>query len=51
VAVGVYRPEFWHDFFVMVGGRAAVLSGLVFVAMTLNLDVTAAYWYGELAPK
>jgi hypothetical protein len=29
----------WHDFFVMVGGGAAALAGLVFVAMTLNLDV------------
>ena len=27
----------WHDFFVMVGGGAAALTGLVFVAMTLNL--------------
>ncbi len=28
----------WHDFFVMVGGSAAVLTGLVFVAMSLNLE-------------
>jgi hypothetical protein len=27
----------WHDFFLMVGGGAAGLTGLVFVAMTLNL--------------
>jgi hypothetical protein len=27
----------WDDFFVMVGGGAAALTGLVFVAMTLNL--------------
>jgi hypothetical protein len=27
----------WHDFFVMTGGGAAALTGLVFVAMTLNL--------------
>lgn len=27
----------WHDFFLMVGGGAAALTGLVFVAMTLNL--------------
>jgi hypothetical protein len=35
----VYRPEGWHDFFVMVGGAAAVLTGLVFVAMSLSVEV------------
>jgi hypothetical protein len=34
----VYDPAQWHDFFVMVGGGAAALTGLVFVAMTLNVD-------------
>ena len=29
----------WHDFFVMVGGSAAVLTGLVFVALSLNVEV------------
>jgi hypothetical protein len=29
--------EQWHDFFIMVGGGAAALTGLVFVAMSLNL--------------
>jgi len=33
-----YAPEQWHDFFVMVGGGAAALAGLVFVAMSINLD-------------
>jgi hypothetical protein len=33
----IYRPEEWHDFFVMLGGAAAVLTGLVFVALSLNL--------------
>lgn len=28
----------WHDYFVVVGGGAAALTGLVFVAMTLHLD-------------
>jgi hypothetical protein len=28
----------WHDYFVTVGGGAAALAGLVFVAMTLHLD-------------
>ncbi len=28
----------WHDYFMMVGGGAAALTGLVFVAMTLHLE-------------
>lgn len=36
-----YRPEQWHDFFLMVGGGAAALTGLVVVAMSLHLDVIA----------
>jgi hypothetical protein len=28
----------WHDYFAMVGGGAAALTGLVFVAMTLHLE-------------
>ena len=36
--VGVYDPSIWRDYFVMVGGGAAALTGLVFVAMTLHLD-------------
>lgn len=39
--VDIYRPDLWHDFFMMVGGGAAALAGLVFVAMSLNLDVIA----------
>ena len=38
IAIDVYRPELWHDFFVMVGGGAGALTGLVFVAMSLNLE-------------
>lgn len=34
----MFEPTAWHDFFVMVGGGAAALTGLVFVAMTLNAD-------------
>lgn len=41
MSVDVYRPELWHDFFVMVGGAAAVLTGLVFVALSLHIDVIA----------
>jgi hypothetical protein len=32
----VYNASQWRDFFVMVGGGAAALTGLVFVAMTLS---------------
>ncbi len=28
----------WHDYFIVVGGGAAALTGLVFVAMSLHLD-------------
>ena len=34
----MYEPGQWHDYFVMVGGGAAALTGLVFVAMTLHLE-------------
>jgi hypothetical protein len=33
-----YQPGLWHDYFLMVGGGAAALTGLVFVAMTLHLE-------------
>jgi hypothetical protein len=33
-----YQPTLWHDYFVMVGGGSAALTGLVFVAMTLHLQ-------------
>jgi len=33
-----YQPSLWHDYFLMVGGGAAALTGLVFVAMTLHLE-------------
>jgi hypothetical protein len=41
VALDVYRPGEWHNFFIMVGGGAAVLTGLVFVALSLNVAVIA----------
>lgn len=39
LALDAYRPDEWHEFFSLVGGAAAVLTGLVFVAMSLNGDV------------
>ena len=34
----IYRPNEWHDFFLVVGGGMA-LTGLVFVAMSINLYI------------
>lgn len=34
----MYDAAAWRDYFVMVGGGAAALTGLVFVAMTLHLQ-------------
>ncbi len=34
----MYDPAIWRDYFVMVGGGSAALTGLVFVAMTLHLQ-------------
>jgi hypothetical protein len=38
----IYKPELWNNFFIMVGGGVAALTGLVFVslsiALSLNLD-------------
>jgi hypothetical protein len=36
LAADAYRPDQWHDFFITLGGAAAVLMGLVFVALSLN---------------
>jgi hypothetical protein len=41
IATDIYQPAEWHDFFVVTGGGAAALAGLVFVAMSINLDVVA----------
>jgi len=39
LAADIYKPDQWRDFFLMVGGGAAALTGLVFVAMSLNLYI------------
>ena len=39
LAADAYQPDHWHDFFLTVGGAAAVLAGLVFVALSLNLSM------------
>lgn len=33
-----YRPEQWHDLFVMIGTSAGALVGLLFIVMSLLLD-------------
>lgn len=33
-----YDPNAWHDLFVAVASAAAALSGLLFVAVSINLD-------------
>ena len=37
----VYAPEQWNNFFVLVGTGSAALTGLVFVALTINLKVVS----------
>lgn len=37
-----YDPERWHDAYVMLGGAAAALTGLVFVALSLHLRAIGA---------
>ncbi len=38
----IFRPEQWSNFFLLVGTGAVTLTGLVFVAMSLNLKVIAS---------
>jgi hypothetical protein len=41
IAADIYRSGQWTDFFILVGTGAVTLTGLVFVAMSLNLKVVA----------
>lgn len=38
-----YQPDLWHDFYVVTGGAAAALAGLVFVAVTLHLAAVTGH--------
>jgi hypothetical protein len=40
-AADIFRPGQWNDFFLLVGTGAVTLTGLVFVAMSLNLKEIA----------
>ncbi len=42
IAADSFRPEQWSNFFLLVGTGAVTLTGLVFVAMSLNLKEIAA---------
>ena len=33
-----YQPEQWHDMFVAMAGAVAALTGLIFVAVSINLE-------------
>jgi hypothetical protein len=41
--VDAYSPQPWHDLFVAGAGAAAALTGLVFVAVSVNLKQILAY--------
>jgi hypothetical protein len=41
IATDIFRSGQWTDFFLLVGTGAVTLTGLVFVAMSLNLKVIA----------
>src|SRR6202000_238527 len=38
-----YDPTEWHDLFVAVAGASAALLGLLFVAVSINLERILAY--------
>ena len=40
--MNAYEPQEWQNLFVMVGGAAAALTGLLFVAMSLHSKTITA---------
>jgi len=50
VTEDIYRPDQWHDYFIIVGGASAALTGLVFVAMSLNVTQPQRHRAGSNAP-
>src|SRR5580692_7093012 len=41
IVADIFKPGQWSDFFLLVGTGAVTLTGLVFVAMSLNLRAIA----------
>jgi hypothetical protein len=41
IIADVYNPEQWKDFFVLIGTGSAALTGLVFVAITIDIKRVA----------
>ena len=41
MVVDIYKPELWDSFFLLLGTGAVTLTGLVFVALSLNLKTIA----------
>jgi hypothetical protein len=41
IATDIFKPDQWNDFFLLVGTGAITLTGLVFVAMSLNIKAIA----------
>lgn len=41
IAPEIYNPDQWNNFFLLVGTGSAALTGLVFVAVTINLKGVA----------
>jgi hypothetical protein len=41
IAADIFKPGQWNDFFILVGTGAVTLTGLVFVAMSLNIKAIA----------
>ena len=41
VGADIFQPEKWTNFFLLVGTGAVTLTGLVFVAMSLNIKAIA----------
>lgn len=45
-----YRPESWHELYILLGGAAAALTGLLFVATSLHVEriIATPHWRRRL---